>query len=88
MSDTELARIKALEAARKYSCVICTTPIDKLYSVWDQEMPIVSHVAFCSVCLAVLKTLAIRHQHKLCSYDGCHLERAFNSDRCLDHKRV
>ena len=67
-------------------CVICTKPIDKLYSIWDAGAPIVTHVAFCSVCLAVLKMLAQPHQKRLCGMTDCNLPRVINSDVCINHQ--
>jgi hypothetical protein len=66
-------------------CVICTKPIDKLYSIWDAGAPIVTHVAFCSTCLAVLKLVAQRHQQMICDVIDCDLPRQINSDRCINH---
>jgi hypothetical protein len=68
-----------------YVCVICTTPIDKLYSIWDNGAPIVTHAGFCSVCLAVLKVMAKVHQSEVCDIIDCNEPRTMNGDRCLLH---
>ena len=73
-------------SAVKTVCVICTKEFDKLYSIWDCGAPIVTHVGFCSVCLAVLKIMAQVWQQQLCGMTDCNLPRQINSDCCINHQ--